>query len=151
MNEEIAQTIVHFIGLVLAVTLAGAVVVIIGWVVFPGRHQILSLLKNIFIDLPKGRLTPEKINIFFAILFALVVAANSVRDTISSVLKLPDQDNPIVTDSVLLFLLMLGSLWIAVWAEYLKTRNGGKRPRRGQEKRTEGQDSRSSGASPKAP
>jgi hypothetical protein len=117
------EFVILFVARIVALCVALLVAGFLSWLCVRGIKLLADLWKRIIKDLASKKLTPEKLNLGFVLLFFLWTMYNSVGETVDDVLRLPPRANPVLDDSILLFLLMLGSLMFVFWLALEREKN----------------------------
>ena len=123
MYQYLNEFLIDLFIRIAASCLALFVAVLLSWLCLRGMTLALELWLRIVKDLGRRKLTPEKLNLFFVLLFLIYTMFNSFQLTVDQVLNLPPSKNPDIDDSVYLFFLMLGSLMIAFCLEWKRENN----------------------------
>ena len=123
MYLNLNNFLIHLGARIAALCAALFVAVVLSWLCLRGLTIALGLWRRIIKDVARWKLTPENLNLFFVLLFFILVMVNSGRGTVDQVLRLPPSENPGIRDSIYLFFLMLGSLLFAFLLEWKKEKN----------------------------
>ena len=123
MAADMREFIIRFGANIAALCVAILVIVVLSWLSLRSIKLVVEVWKCIIKDVVGKKLTPEKFNMAFVLLFFIYCLINSARKVVCQMLNLQPSMNPIIDDSIKLFLLMFGSLLIVSWVECVRIKN----------------------------